>query len=88
MIYFQKKLFQFHRPVSMVEELFPASITLMAEMDVDERIVQRLNRLLYQCHACLFELEVAFFNVTGRTRADYIFPCRFASKAPGDNMVD
>jgi len=32
-------LFQFDGPVCVVEELFPAFVSLVAEMDVDEGVV-------------------------------------------------
>ena len=38
--------FQFDGPVSVVEELFPAFVAMVAEMDVDERVVAGLDGLL------------------------------------------
>ena len=38
--------FQFDGPVCVVEELFPAFVSLVAEMDVDEGIVPGLDGLL------------------------------------------
>ncbi len=46
-------LFQFDRPVGMVEELFPAFVSLVAEMDVDKGIVQGLDGLFDERHAGL-----------------------------------
>lgn len=38
-------LFQLNGPVGVVEELFPAFVSLVAEMDVDEGVVTRLDGL-------------------------------------------
>ena len=38
----------------MVEELFPAFVALVAEMDVDERVVQGLDGLFDERHAGMF----------------------------------
>jgi len=40
-------LLQFDGPVGVVEELFPAFVSLVAEMDVDERVVAGLYGLFY-----------------------------------------
>ena len=47
-------LFQFDGPVSVVEELFPAFVSLVAEVDVDERVVAGLDGLFDELHACVF----------------------------------
>lgn len=39
--------FKFNRPVCVVEELFPAFVSLVAEMDVDEGIVAGFDGLFY-----------------------------------------
>jgi len=41
-------LFQLDRPVGMVEELFPASVAFVTEMDVDEGIFFGFYRFSYQ----------------------------------------
>ena len=38
-------LFQFYRPVGVVEELFPGVVPLVAEVDVHERVVLGPDRL-------------------------------------------
>ena len=39
--------FQLYGPVSVVEELFPAFVAVVAEVDVDERIVAGSDGLFY-----------------------------------------
>jgi len=43
--------FQFDGPVGVVEELFPAFVSLVAKMDVDEGVVQGLDGLFDEGHA-------------------------------------
>jgi len=47
-------LFQFNRPVRVVEELFPAFVSVVAEVDVDEWVVAGLDGLLDERHAGMF----------------------------------
>jgi len=65
-------LFQFHRPIGVVEELFPASVAGMAEVDVDERIVLRFGGFLDECQAGLLRRSAALFHVTFGAGANYI----------------
>jgi hypothetical protein len=46
--------FQFDGPVGVVEELFPASVSVVAEVDVDEGVVPGLDRLFNDFHAGVF----------------------------------
>jgi len=43
-------LFELDRPVGVVEELLPTVVTLVAEMNVNERIVFWLDRFLDESH--------------------------------------
>ena len=45
---------QFNRPVSVVEELFPAFVSVVAEVEVDEGVVPGLDGLLDEHHASFF----------------------------------
>ena len=58
----------------MVEELLPAAITLVAEMNVNERIVPRLDGLLDQLHPGVLRSPAAFFDVAGCAGTNNIFP--------------
>ena len=66
--------FQFHRPISVVEELLPATVAGLAEVDADERIVFRLCGLLDKSEASLFGRAAAFSHVTFGAGANHIFP--------------
>ena len=72
----------------MVEELLPASVTLVAEMNVNERIVLRLDGLLDQLHPGVLWGSAAFFDVAGCAGTNYVFPDRFAAHAPWDYVVE
>jgi len=58
----------------VVEELFPASVSLVAEVDVDERIVSGPDGFLNKLHPGVFGSLASFFNVAGCAGANDIFP--------------
>ena len=72
----------------MVEELLPAFVAFMAEVDVGQRIVPGLNGLFYQRHAGDFRGLAALSDVARRTGTNDIFPGCFAAQAPGDDVVE
>ena len=71
----------------MVEELFPASIAVVVQMDVDEGVVPGFDWLFNELHSCRFRSSASFSDVTIGTGADYVVPCCFAAHTPGDDMV-
>ena len=46
--------FKLHGPVGVVEELFPAFVSVVAEVDVDEGVVPGLDGLFDELHAGMF----------------------------------
>ena len=72
----------------MVEELFPAFVSVVAEVDVDEGVVAGLDGLLDERHSGMFYGLAAFFDVTGRTGTNDIFPGCFAAQASRDYVVE
>ena len=58
----------------MVEELLPTSVSLVAEVDVDEGIVSGPDGLSNELHPGAFWSSAAFFYVAGRAGANNIFP--------------
>ncbi len=58
----------------MVEELLPAVVTLVAEMNVNEWIVLRLDGLADQLHPCVLWGSAAFFDVAGCAGTNNVFP--------------
>ena len=84
---FQVLSLQLDGPVGVVEELLPATVTLMAQVDVNKWIVFRPNWFFDECHLRLFWSSAAFFDVTISTGTDNIFPDGFSTHAAGDNMV-
>ncbi len=72
----------------MVEELFPAFVSVVAEVDVDEGVVPGLDGLFDELHAGMFYGMTAFFDVTGRTGTNDVLPGCLAAQAAGDNVVE
>ena len=58
----------------MVEELLPASISMVAEVDVDERVVPGPDGLTNELHAGMLWSSAAFFYVALGAGAHYISP--------------
>ena len=58
----------------MVEELFPASVAVVAEVDVDEGVVSGLDGLLNELHPGVLWSSAAFFDVAGCAGANNVFP--------------
>ncbi len=72
----------------MVEELFPASVSVVAEVDVDEGVVFRLDRLSNKLHFCVFWSSAAFLDIAGCAGTNNIFPDSFASHTPWYDVVE
>ncbi len=72
----------------MVEELLPASVALMSEVDVDERIVPGPDGLSDKLHPGVLRSSAAFFYVALGAGAHYISPDRFTAHTPGDDVVE
>ncbi len=72
----------------MVEELFPASVSVVAEVDVDEGVVFRLDRLSNKLHPCVFWSSAAFLDIAGCAGTNNIFPDSFASHTPWYDVVE
>jgi len=58
----------------VVEELLPASVSVVAEVDMEERVVPGLNGLSDKLHPGAFWSSAAFFDVAGCAGAHDIFP--------------
>ena len=72
----------------MVEELFPASVAVVVQVDVDEGVVPGLDWFFNKLHSCGFRDSASFSDVALSTGADYVFPCCFAAHTPRDDMVE
>lgn len=81
-------LFQLYGPVSVVEELFPASVAVVAEVDVHEGIVPGFDGLFDEGHVGLFGGSSAFFDIALCAGADYVLPDSLAAHAPWDDVVE
>jgi len=60
---------------------------MMAEVDVDERIMAGFDRLLYQLHAGIVGTLAALLYITGSTGTDNILPCGLAAHTSRDDVV-
>ena len=72
----------------MVEELFPAFVSLVAEVDVDQGVVSRSGGLFDQSHAGVFRGPAALSDVAGRAGADDVLPDCLAAGAARDYVVE
>ena len=81
-------LFQFYGPIGVVEELLPAVVALMAEVNVNERIAFWLNRFLDKCHTGVFGSSAAFFYIAFGAGTNHISPDWFAAHTTGNNVVE
>ena len=72
----------------MVEELLPAVVALMSEVNVNERIAFWLDRFLDKCHAGVFGGSAALFHIAFGAGTDHIFPNWFSAHTPGNNVVE
>jgi len=86
-MFFTYLLFQLDRPVGVVEELFPALVSLVPEVDMNERIPLGLERLSDKFHTGPFRSPSPFLSITACTRTYDIRPLGFATHTPGDNMI-
>ena len=58
----------------MVEELLPASVSVVTEVDVDEGIVLGPDGLLNKLHPGMLWCSAAFFDIAGCAGANNVFP--------------
>lgn len=72
----------------MVEELFPASVAVVAEVDVDKGVVPWSDGLSNKLHPGVLWSSATFFDVAGCAGTNNVFPDRFAAHTPGDYMVE
>ena len=82
------RLFQFDRPVRMVEELFPAFVSLVSEVNMQQGVASWLYGFCDQRHICLFRGSTAFFDVACHAGADNIFPCAFTADTSRHYVVE
>jgi len=72
----------------VVEELLPGVVSLVAEVDVDERVVLRLDGLLDECHTGQLWSPASFFDVAAGTGANDVFPDGFSAHASRYDVVE
>jgi len=58
----------------VVEELLPAVVALMSEVNMDKRIAFWLDGFLDELESGLFGRSAAFFHIAFRAGANHIFP--------------
>jgi hypothetical protein len=81
-------LFEFDRPIGVVEELLPAAITLMAQEDMKKRIMLRFYGLSEKRHTGLSGGSPGLFDITFCAGTDNISPNSFPSHTPRYNVVE
>ena len=58
----------------MIEELLPASVSLVAEVDTNEGVVAGFDGFLDEVHACVAWGASSFFYVAGGARTNNVLP--------------
>ncbi len=71
----------------MVDELFPASIAVVVQVNVDEGVVPGFDWFFNKLHLCGLRSSASFFNIAFGAGTDYVFPCCFAAHTSRDDMV-
>ena len=72
----------------MVEELFPGSVSLVAEVDVYERVAFWLDGPLDEGHCGLLGRSASLLDVAIGTGANDVLPHGFSAHTPGDDVVE
>ena len=81
-------LSQFYGPVCIVEELFPAMVSLVVQVDMYDGVAFWFYRFCDQGHSGLFWCSAAFFYVAFSACTDNIFPCCRSSESSWDDVVE
>jgi len=71
----------------VVEELLPTAVAVLAQVNVDERIVLWLEGLSDKRQAGPLRRSAAFFDITAGAGTNDILPNRFSAHRPGNHMV-
>ena len=72
----------------MVEELLPASVAPVSEMDMDEGIVPGSDRFVDKGHVGVAWCTAAFSDVAAGAGTNNILPGGFSAHASGDDVVE
>ena len=72
----------------MVEELFPAFVSVVAEVDMGEGVVSGFGGLFDQLYAGVFRGPAAFPDVAGCAGTDDVLPDCLAAHASRDYVVE
>ena len=81
-------LSKFYGPVCVFQELLPASVSVVAEVDVDKGTMAWFDGLLDELHARLFRCPTTFPDVTSCACADDVFPDSTASHASRNHVIE
>ena len=83
-----RDLFQLDRPIGVVEKLLPAPISVVAQMDVDERIVGRPDGRLDEFHVRFLWGSSALLDVARSAGANDVLPGGFAAERSRNHVVE
>src|SRR5262245_10462404 len=81
-------LFQFHRPVSIIEERLPRLVLLVAELLGQERTALGLLWLADQRHVCFLRRAATLTDVAVQARTDDVLPGTLPTPAARYNVVE
>ncbi len=85
--FFCQGLLQIDKPVRLVNEVFPALVSRIAEFQRKERASPRSHRLPNQLHPRFVGGSPTLSDIAGHAGADDVFPTRCATSTPRHNMV-
>ena len=80
-------LFEFDRPVGVVEELLPAGVAIASNPQANDRVTSRLYRLSHQYHARLGGRTPTFSRVAGHAAANKVAPTAAPPLASGHHVI-
>ncbi len=72
----------------MVQELFPAPVARVPQMDMDERITVRFSGLSDEFHFGLYRGSSPFFGIAANTGTYDVLPHGFSPHAPGKHVIE
>ena len=80
-------LFKLYRPVGVIEELFPAFVSRVCQMSMEQYVVFWFYWFANQFQVSLFWHSTPFSGIAFDTGADNVFPVCFAAETSGYYMV-
>ena len=85
---FAIELREFNVPIGLVEKLLPRRVTIVGELDVDDRITPRLEGFVDQSQTGLLRCTAPLLDVASVTGTDHVLPRRRSVVGSRDDVVE